>query len=168
MNDLSWIKDLVRAEKEMEESGMVDIGAGFDTDRTLQSESFKYLENLKSQFVESASAFNQMRGLSVGGVKIYGISNTHTDFMLFRNGFKLIFSLKRPGEISIRFSFQGAGLIPGANASETSSEDIGSEDLIQARWGAFGELAWVYRDKQVKSDYLVRYYLSRFIKESTK
>ena len=41
--------------------------------------------------------------------EIYGIANTHADFMLFRNGFKLIFSLKEPGAVSVRFHYVGAG-----------------------------------------------------------
>jgi hypothetical protein len=168
MNRLDWIKDLVRAEQQMEDSGIVDIAAGFDADKTLVEQSVEYLETLKDQFIQSASAFNQLRGLTVGGVKIYGISNSQSDFMLFRNGYKLIFSVKKPGQISIRFTFQGAGMLPGTAAADQSLNNATNEDLIEARWGAFGELAWFYRDKPVNAEYLVRYYTSRFIKESAK
>ncbi|MCB0393344.1 MAG: hypothetical protein KDD25_02220, partial [Bdellovibrionales bacterium] len=137
-------------------------------DRTLVEQTTEYLESLKDLFVESVSAFNQLRGLTVGGVKIYGISNSESDFMLFRNGYKLIFSMKKPGQIGIRFAFQGAGIIPGSPAAENTLTNATNEDLLEARWGAFGEIAWFYRDKPVKADFLVRYYTSRFIKESAK
>ena len=46
MDKLSWIKDLVRAEQQMEESGMVDFSVGFDPDKHLFSETIHFLEDL--------------------------------------------------------------------------------------------------------------------------
>ena len=34
--------------------------------------------------------------------------------------------------------------------------------------GAFGDLIWTHQEQQVKPDFMVRYYLSRFIRESAK
>ncbi len=168
MDKLGWIKDLVRAEQQMEESGVVDFSFGFDPQTLLQTESLDFLENLKNAFIESASSFNQLKGSTVGRVKIYGISNTQVDFMLFRNGFKLIFALREPGVISIRFHYVGAGFVQVPAASDNGGKTPGEEDLLIARWGAFGDLVWTYQEQPVKPDYLVRYYLTRFIRESTK
>lgn len=169
MDKLAWIKDLVRAEQKMEESGVVDFSFGFDPQQILISESIAFLNNLKTAFVEAASSFNQLKGSSVGRVKIYGISNTHADFMLFRNGFKLIFSLKEPGVIGIRFHFVGAGFVQVAPASDNGAKvPAAEEDTLIARWGAFGDLVWTYQDQTVKTDYLVRYYMTRFVRESAK
>lgn len=169
---LGWIKDLVRAEQRMEESGVIDFGAGFDPAQILLTESVNFMHQLKIAFVDAASAFNQLKGSALGRVKIYGIANTHSDFMLFRNGFKLIFSLKEPGAVSIRFHYVGAGfqtggapMAPGAGAQATH---VGEEDLLMARWGAFGDLNWNYQEQPIKVDYLVRYYLTRFVRESAK
>ena len=170
MDKLSWIKDLVRAEQKMEESGVVDFGGGFDAGQLLFSESIAFLEGLKNTFIEAASSFNQLKGSTVGRVKIYGISNTQADFMLFRNGFKLIFALREPGVISIRFHYVGSGFVTMPAATDNGAKVPASEneDTLFARWGAFGDLAWTYQDQPVKVDYLVRYYLSRFIRESAK
>ena len=169
MDKLAWIKDLVRAEQKMEESGVVDFGVGFDPQQILMSESIGFLNALKTAFVEAASSFNQLKGSSVGRVKIYGISNTHADFMLFRNGFKLIFSLKEPGVIGIRFHFVGAGFVQVPAASDNGTKvPTGEEDALIARWGAFGDLVWTYQDQTVKPEYLIRYYMTRFIRESAK
>jgi hypothetical protein len=168
MDKLVWIKDLVRAEEKMEESGVVDFGAGFDPQQLLVTESIGFLNVLKTSFVEAASSFNQLKGSTVGRVKIYGISNTHADFMLFRNGFKLIFSLKEPGVIGIRFHFVGTGFVQVAPASDNGQKVPNEEDILIARWGAFGDLIWTYQDQAVKTEYLVRYYMSRFIRESAK
>ena len=168
MDKLSWIKELVRAEQKMEESGVVDFNVGFDPQQILLTESVSFLNSLKTTFVEAASSFNQLKGSTVGRVKIYGISNTHADFMLFRNGFKLIFALREPGIVVIRFHYVGAGFVQVPAASDNGTKVPGEEDHLTARWGAFGELDWTYQDQPVKVDYLVRYYLTRFIRESAK
>jgi len=168
MDKLTWIKDLVRAEQQMEESGVIDFGQGFDPQQMLASESIEYLNVLKSQFVEAAANFNQLKGSVAGRIKVYGISNTQADFMLFRNGFKLIFSLKEPGCIGIRFHYVGATWAHVPAASDDGRKVPQEEDLLQARWGAFGDLIWTYQEQNIRIDYLVRYYMSRFIRESAK
>lgn len=169
MDKLSWIKDLVRAEQKMEESGVVDFSFGFDPQQILFNESIGFLETLKASFIDASSSFNQLKSSTVGRIKIYGISNTHADFMLFRNGFKLIFALREPGVISIRFHYVGAGFVQMPAASDNGAKvPTGEEDLLIARWGAFGDLVWTYQEQNVKADYLVRYYMTRFIRESAK
>ena len=166
---IDWIKELVRAEAEMEESGMVDFSAGFDPERELNHATIEFMNDLKTSFVEAASTFNQLKASAVGRIKVYGISNTNADFMLFRNGFKLIFSVLRPGRVLVKFMHIGNSVIPGAVAGEAASDrDLAGEDVLESRWGAFGDLLWVYRDHEVKLDNLVRYYMTRFIKESAK
>jgi hypothetical protein len=168
MDKLAWIKDLVRAEQKMEESGVVDFSLGFDPQHLLVSESIGFLNDLKTAFVEASSSFNQLKGSSVGRIKIYGISNTHADFMLFRNGFKLIFALKEPGVIGIRFHYVGATFAPVSTTIDSTQKAPSDEDILVARWGAFGDLLWTYQEQPVKVDYLIRYYMSRFIRESAK
>lgn len=165
---IDWIKELVRAEAEMEESGMVDFTAGFDPERELNNATTDFMNDLKTAFVESASTFNQLKASAVGRIKVYGISNTQADFMLFRNGFKLIFSVLRPGRVLVKFMHIGNSVIPGATAGEPADRDLAGEDVLESKWGAFGDLLWVYRDHEVKLDNLVRYYMTRFIKESAK
>jgi hypothetical protein len=165
MDKLSWVKELVQEELRMEESGIVDVQMGFDPERHLTTESLEFLQDLKASFVEVATAFNQMKSTQLGRVKIYGISNTHSDFMLFRNGFKLIFSLKEPGIISMKFQYAGTSFVGSAGPEWAGSSP---EDLLHARWGPFGDLIWTYQDQPIKLDYLVRYYMSRFVRESAK
>jgi hypothetical protein len=168
MDKLAWIKDLVRAEQKMEESGVVDFSFGFDPQQLLVNESIGFLNNLKNAFIEASASFNQLKGSSVGRIKIYGISNTHADFMLFRNGFKLIFSLKEPGVVGIRFHYVGAAFTQVGAASDNGAPVTNDENILFARWGAFGDLDWTYQEQPVKPDYLVRYYMTRFIRESAK
>jgi len=160
---LSWIKELVLAEQQMEEAGVVDMEAGFDPARALEEATLEFINDLKAAFVEAASAFNQMKGSTLGHLRIYGISKTQADFMLFRNGYKLIFSLNRPGLITISISSAGAHYVPG-----TAQEQDKPMDNLKAEWGAFGQLVWTYNDHKINIDYLVRYYMSRFVKDSAR
>lgn len=161
MDKLTWIKDLVRVEHEMEESGVIDISTGFNPERHLVDETILYLHRLKREFVDAATAFNQLKNSPLGRIKVYSISQTQADFMLFRNGFKLIFGLKQPGVVSIRFH-RASNLNP---VFETKPID---EEVLQAEWGPFGDLVWTYNSKPLKMDYLIKYYMTRFVRESAK
>lgn len=167
MEKISWIKELVNAEQQMEESGMVDMTYGYDADRMLAQETLQFLLQLKTEFVDASSAFNELKSSPLGRVKVYGIAKTHADFMLFRNGFKMIFSLKAPGEISIRFNFIGSNPIPTPGA-ESMGNTLMEEQLVQAKWGPFGELIWTYQGLPIKLEYMVRHYMTLFLKESSK
>jgi len=164
MEKMDWIKELVHAEQQMEEAGVVDMTAGFDPARESEEATIDFLLDLKMAFVEITSAFNQLKTSGLGLIKIYGISKTKADFMLFRNGYKLIFSMAGPGQIRI---FQTA-----TNPQfyfQPQSEDSNIEtQILQAEIGAFGQMSWNYKGQPINMDYLVRYYVSRFVKDSAK
>ena len=163
MNNLQWIKNLVQAEQEMEESGMVDLSSQPNSEEIVERETHEFLQDAKMAFVRTVSSFNKLKDSSLGNVKVYGIAKTKCDFMLFRNGYKLIFSMKEPGYVSILFQNMGSTFT--ANDNETTH---GNETTLTAQWGAFGDLNWSYQGHRVQLDSLVRYYLSRFIRESAK
>ena len=158
MGKIDWIKDLVYSETH----GVKDTqwGSGEDYQLELQSATTSFLREIKESFIDYVSSFNQLRGLSTGGVKIYGIANTVSDFMLFRNGYKLIFSSKIPGEIRVSFTHHNNNLPISAE-----DQDL-SEATLSARYGAFGEIIWTHQEQFVKIDYLVKYYLTLFAKKS--
>lgn len=170
MEKISWIKELVKAEQQMEESGIVDISAGWDAEKTLIHDTIQFLLQLKTEFVDSSTSFNDLKPSALGRIKIYGIAKTHADFMLFRNGFKMIFSLRAAGQISIRFNFIGSNFIPSQSLVEPAGAQsaLMDEHLLEAKWGPFGEIIWQFQGQPFKTEYLVRHYLSLFIKESSK
>jgi len=162
MNNLDWIKELVLAEQQMEETGLINLSA-VHPDAHLEEQTLEFMRDVKAAFVEAAATFNQLKGSTLGTLKIYGISNTKADFMLFRNGYKLIFSLKHPGEIEIYNSLMGSHYLSPDQEPRPSDRET-----VMAHWGAFGELQWHHNNLPVKMDYLVRHYISRFIRESAK
>jgi hypothetical protein len=165
----TWIRDLVRAEQAMEETGVVDMQIGFDNEHTLKKESVYFLQSLKNDFVDAANTFNELKTSPLGRVKIYGIAKTEADFMLFRNGFKMVFSLKAPGQLSIRFNFIGPASYGDALPSVSGGMGpLMEEHLVEARKGPFNEVGWTFRDQPIKKESLVRFYLSMFLRESAK
>ena len=112
----------------MEEDGVVDFSVDFGFSADLKAESHDFIQEIKASFIETSSVFNQLRSNNEGSVKIYGISGTEADFMLFRNGYKLIFSVKEPGTLSIRFHNIGH-LVPQANTTEGNNTNA-NEALI--------------------------------------
>lgn len=166
---IGWIRDLVKQEEQMEESGIVDMGTGADTERLLVQESLSYLQRLKTEFIEAATAFNELKNSPLGRIKIYGIAKTHADFMLFRNGFKMIFSLKAPGQISIRFNFIGPNYMPSQIPSvQNTAAPMMEEHVLEAKLGPFQELDWTFDGHIVKTQAVVKHHLTLFIKESAK
>lgn len=163
MKNLDWVRDLVESERRMEETGIIDLSAIPDENRDLQQRTYEFLKLLKENFVEYSTAFNNMKNSTLGSVKIYGISNTAADFMLFRNGYKLLFTASTPGRITMTFQTSTPQYMPGASPSAS-----GTEESLDASYGPFGDLTWTYRGTQVNPESLVRYYLTRFIRESAK
>ncbi|MEQ1665313.1 MAG: hypothetical protein ABL927_08065 [Bdellovibrionales bacterium] len=164
MTGVNWIKELVLSEQQMEDAGVINLSA-INPDTYLDEQTLEFLRDVKAMMVEAAATFNQLKGSNLGTLKIYGISNTKADFMLFRNGYKLIFSMKRPGEIEVYTTLITANFLNTSPEQETRPTD---RESIRSHWGAFGELQWHYNGLPIKIDYLVRHYLSRFIRESAK
>lgn len=166
---IGWIRELVKSEEQMEESGIVDMGTGVDTERMLVQETLNYLQLLKTEFIESATAFNELKASPLGRIKIYGIAKTHADFMLFRNGFKMIFSMKAAGQISIRFNFIGPNYIPSQIPSvHNTAAPMMEEHVLEAKFGPFQDLQWMFENQPVKTQSVVKHHLTLFIKESAK
>jgi hypothetical protein len=165
---VSWIKDLVRAEEQMEENGMIEVGNASETERLIAQETLRFLSSMKNEFIESSSVFNEMKASALGRIKVYGVAKTTADFMLFRNGFKMIFSMNRPGSISIRFNFIGPHFAPTPTASSAAAANLMDEHFLTAQASPFGDLSWTYQNHSVKLESIVRYYMSLFIRESTR
>lgn len=163
----TWIKELVSADEQIEKSVMIDMNLGLDTQRILITESLQFLLKLKNDFALAAAQFNELKPSMLGRIKVYGIAKTHADFMLFRNGYKMIFSIKSPGVISIRFHFVGNMAIPQPTQQEKVTI-IMDEELIESKWGAFEEVLWTYKGQSFKVPYLIRHYLTLFIKDSAR
>ena len=171
MEKIQWIQELVHSESLIENEGMIESPEELSTEQLLLQESVQFLIALKNEFQDAMTAFNELKGDVPGLVKLYGIAKTHSDFMLFRHGYKLVVGLKEPGLVTIRMNFIPASYVPTntSMAPQNFKEKmVGEECVIEARYGAFGELHWVHANIPVKIEYIVKYFFTLFVKESTR
>ncbi len=164
--NIEWIQELIRNEQQMETSGLIDFSPIINKDHIILSSSIEFLKNLKSEFIKNADIFNQLKGNSNGTIKIYGIAKTHADFMIFRNGYKLVFNMLHPGKIQITFHHMSSPFL--ASTSPQSTPPSIPNGILEATWGAFNEVRWVSDKKPVNQNHLVRFYLRSFVQNSTK
>lgn len=164
--NIEWIQELIRNEQQMETSGLVNFSPIVNKDHLILSASIELLKNLKSQFIKNSDVFNQLKGNSNGLIKVYGIAKTHADFMLFRNGYKLVFNMLNPGKVQITFHHMSSPFL--TNTSSDTNVAIIPDGTIDAAWGAFNEVRWVSDKKPVNTKHLVKFYLRTFVQNSTK
>jgi len=161
MPTFEWIELLAKNELKMEESGEFDLYGSFDQKTILEEQTKGFLRELKRLAQEMATAFNAFRG-DRKAVKVFQISGTEADFMVFRNTLKLIFSFDKPGEVSINFINVRGGLVE----EKMNKDDLKNGDVIKATLGPFNEGVWQFKDHRVFPHQLVRYYMTEFIKNS--
>ena len=159
MERFKWVKDLAVTEQQNEESGLVNP-AYLEDYTSLDELTYEFLRDLKVSFLEAVSMFNKLKPSPLGQVKIYGISKTVADFMLFRNGFRMVFAYKKPGTISIASS-QIHQPYEGGRASI-------HEESVSAYQGAFGQFHWCYKEQPVELSYMTRFYLTQFVRQSSR
>src|SRR3990167_7449999 len=98
-----WVEALANQEVEMEKTGQMDAFGHLDEEKILEDHTFSFLSELRELFQRCADHFNQFRKDSRQTIKVYGIANTKADFLVFRNGVKLVISYSKPGQIEISF-----------------------------------------------------------------
>jgi hypothetical protein len=164
LDDNSWIMELAKSEEEIEQTGMINFDASISTEKILQKNTMSYLKFLRKSVTKLSSIFNANKSTSSSSIKIYGISNTEADFMVFRNSLKLIFSAIRPGAIQITYNVHtGAFFTENIHASGEKRGDV-----INATLGPFNETIWTYKGKTVNTKEMLKYFMTKFIQNSSR
>jgi hypothetical protein len=166
--NVSWIENLALEEVNMEESGIIRFHDHLSTQQLLEESSLNFVNKLKDRFEFYVSLFNQYRGNreATRSIKIFRISNTINDFILFRNSLKLIVARRAPDVISIGFLSNNGGLFAARLANENQSVHVIHE--IKAHIGPFNTISWRFQGEPVEVEALVKYYLSEFVKNSSR
>ena len=175
-SDMDWVHELAKNELNPEAANIFNAVNQFDPKRMIEESSISFLEELRDLFTAYARIFN---GYSEGGntagpkfsdAKIYGITNTPADFMLFRNNVKLVFANTAHSIINATFTqhmredlaVDGAA-IKHKSGTETTAKQ--SNDII-AQIGPFMDISWTYQGERVNPSRLVKYYFIEFVKAS--
>jgi len=165
----TWIENLALDEINMEESGVIKFSEHLDPMHMLEGSSIEFVERLKERFELYLNRFNQLRANQADKtrtLKIFKISNTINDFMLFRNSVKLVIARRSPDVISLGFLSNSGGLFAARLNFEPDSTQKIHE--IKAHVGPFNNIHWKFNGENVEIDSLVRHYLTEFIKHSAR
>lgn len=162
----TWIENLAIEEINMAESGVIDIHEHLNPIHFLEESSIEFMNELRDRVELFVAKFNEYRGhQSNSHIKIFKISNTVNDFMLFRNSLRLIFARKANDLISIAFITNGKDLLaPRLRADDA----FGSEGIheVRAHLGPFNKITWRFQGEPVDMEAMVKHYLTEFIKQS--
>lgn len=167
--DTTWIENIALEEINMDESGVINMDSHLDTYQLLEEESIEFMNQIKDRVELFICKFNQYRSSMSSGhqVKIFKISNTVNDFMLFRNSLRLIISRKANDLITIGFLSSGNDLLSPRLSSQQSSGNEPAHE-IRAHVGAFNKISWLFQGSSVDVDAMVRHYVSEFLKQSAR
>jgi hypothetical protein len=157
---LAWPAELALEERKMERLGVVDFSNSFKKADLLKRLTREFVKNLRESFQRELEVFNSVRQSQSHFVHLYRVSNTEEDFMLFRNGVKLVISGERSGHVVLAFN-QFLGQIFTPSQQQPNFE-------LDATWGAFDQIHWNYRGERVTINDIVRYFLGEFARQSYK
>ena len=163
-----WIEGLALDEINMEESGIVHINEHLSPEALLEEASIEFMDELKDHFEFFTAKFNEYRGrhLSGGQIKIFKISNTVNDFMLFRHSLRLILSRKACDLITVGFVASGKELFaPRLREGDGGKSPEGPHE-IKAHLGPFNNISWNFSGERVDIKALCRHYFCEFIVNS--
>ncbi len=165
--ETKWIENLALEELNMDESGIVHFNDHLSPRFALEESSIQFMDSLRDKIEFLIQHFNEYRGSSdsSSAIKIFKISNTVNDFMLFRSALRLIFSRKSDDLITISFLRGGLDLLAGKMRS-INGENAYHE--IRAHIGPFNKITWRFDGEEVDLDALVKHYLSEVIRNSAK
>ncbi len=161
-----WIENLAMEEINMDESGVIQFNEHLNPEGSLDESSIKMMDTLRDLFEISLSKFNEYRSHASSTIRIFKISNTVNDFMLFRNSLKLIIARKTNKEIGIGFLSNTNG--PFAARIDDSPTTEKQLHTIKAHVGAFNKISWKFEGEPVDSQALIRHYLTEFIRNSAR
>lgn len=164
--DTTWIEQLALNEVNMEETGVIHFQK-MDPNSLMEKSSIEVMDDLRDLFETYINTFNEHRNKygAEHSIKMFKISDTVNDFMLFRNSLKLIVARRAADTISIGFLSNSGGLRAAKIIEETLDKKIHD---IRAHMGSFGHISWKFQGDDVHFPSLVKHYMTEFIQLSAR
>jgi len=165
----SWIEKLVEEESKFQRQGIIHLDNAEDIVKSLDESSIEMMNRLKSSFDSFARTFNQLLESEekIKEIKIFKISNTVNDFMLYRNSLKLVFLRRAADLIQISLipsSLNGSGSL---NIQQQSIDPvIDSMVELKAIMEHFETINWTYRGRSFSEEQLCKYFFTQFVRTS--
>ena len=164
----AWIENLALEELNMDNSGLVHIDDHLNPAHFLEEASIEFMNAIRDKIEILTIKFNEYRGEENNHslIKLFKISNTVNDFMLFRNSLRLVFSRKANDLITIGFLSNGKNFYTPRLAPNGPVD--GEVHEIRAHLGPFNNISWKFQGEDLDLDAMIRHYLSEFIRNSAR
>ena len=152
-----WIHEIARAEVSPEAEALYNLTQGAGPQQAIEESTVDFLTDLRAYFQEYVRIFNSLSegGKKFAEIKIFNLTQGAADFMLYRNGIKLILANSTHGAIQISYD---------RHQKSATSVDSGMpvpEELL-AQVGAFGKVHWTYRSEKVESEQVAKHFFGEF------
>lgn len=165
-----WIHDLARAEILPVGSEEALGWSGGDPQQMIEESTVAFLTEMRECLGEYCRIFNSYSEASsrFGEVKVYGLAQTPSDFMLYRNQVKLLFTNPQPGLIQISFArhVRGALALDGATHGAGQESDLSKPAELLAQLGPFRDVRWTFQSEPVSADQVAKFYFGEFVRVS--
>jgi hypothetical protein len=169
-----WIHELARAEIHPDAERLLQLGRAFDPHQMVEESTIEFLTELREYFNDYIRTFNAYSdgGTKFQEMKIYSTAQTAADFMIFRNGVKLIIANTAHGVIQFSFAHHVRGTLSVDGQVHGSGSQAAlpaggagvqpqAHDLL-AQIGPFREIFWTYQGEKVKAEQVAKFYFTEF------
>src|SRR4051812_37836109 len=162
-----WIHELARAEVHPDAERLLQLGRSFDPQQMVEESTIDFLMALREHFNEFARIFNgySENGARYQDVKVYSIAQTAADFMMFRNGIKMVVSNSAHGVIQLSFAqhVRSTMAVDGQMQGMDPAAQIAgqSQDLL-AQVGPFRDVCWTFQGEKVSAEQVAKFYFAEF------
>jgi hypothetical protein len=157
-----WIHDLARAESSPEAEVLDRLTQNSGPQQAIEESTVDFLTDLRDFFQEYVRVLNTLSdgGKKFSEIKIFNLTQGAADFMLYRNGVKLIIANTAHGVIQLSYDQHK---VAGAQTSQSPAvADVPQAEELLAQMGVFGSVHWTYRGEQVQSESVAQYFFSEF------
>ncbi len=153
-----WIHEIARAEASPEAEALYQLNQTTAPQQAIEESTVDFLSDLRAYFQEYLRIFNSLSdaGRKYSEIKIFNLTQGAADFMLYRNGIKLIVANTTHGVIQISYDKHMVGGTTPESALVPQSEEL------LAQLGAFGTVYWTYRSEKVQSDQVAKHFFGEF------
>lgn len=165
-----WIHELARAEIHPDAEKILQLGGSFNPHQLIEESTIDFLTELREAFNDSIRTFNAYSENSTKfqDIKIYNTAQTAADFMIFRNGVKLLVANSAHGVIQFSYAHhvRGALSVDGqvhgpSSAAVPISSDLQTQDLL-AQIGPFRQVFWTFQGEKVNPEQVAKFYFTEF------
>jgi hypothetical protein len=158
--DHGWIHEIARAESSPEAEALYQLTQG-GPQQAIEESTVEFLTDLRAYFQEYVRIFNTLSdaGKKFAEIKIFNLTQGAADFMLYRNGIKLIVANTTHGAIQISYDRHS----PVLTASEGA---VPQPEELLAHVGAFGKVSWMYRSEKVESEQVAKHFFAEFTRST--